>query len=201
MDYRSNTKVRIMMIVLIVALLLTAAIAAYQVLKKEDPRSASISCSSFFTFSDQALSNDKKIPVRTAVSMNNDLNPLSLAIDPLASQHTVTRLIKDSSDIMKQANQMQSDVDTHALTIPKNACYESLHMNDIADIAGGTNITVYNWVKSYNDYLSRKYRAIHVVIAMNGSAIHAQINNPSDGMPLSGIKMKVTAYTLDDPAP
>jgi hypothetical protein len=50
--------VKIVLIILFVASLTAAAFAAYLLLKKEDPRSVAYSCSTFFTFSDQALSDD-----------------------------------------------------------------------------------------------------------------------------------------------
>ncbi|WP_168928793.1 hypothetical protein [Paenibacillus dokdonensis] len=210
MDYMSSNRMKFILISIIIVSLMALLVLTYFLLKKEDTRTTSYSCNELLTFSKQTLLKDRKISVLSATSLEENLSLSSLISEVIPSQMRVTKLVNESSNVVALANQMKSDVETDHLTIPKNACYVSSNTNDIAKMElsitqlPSTNVAVYNWVKTYRDYWGREFSTTNVVLFMNNYAIHVSINGSSNGTLsnpfkiFSGIKAKLTVYTLDN---
>jgi len=204
-DYISSNRGKIIIISISFIFMILLSVLAYNFLKKEDPHSISYTCSKLFTVSERALLSDKKISVLSATSMEEGLSPISLMFDTFSSLSRITNLVNESNKLINQVSQLRSDTETSSLTIPKKACYESFSTDDIAWSTIQqplTNVAVYNWIKTYKDYLDQEYSILNVVLVLDNHAIQIKYDVPSSNFSsfqalISGIKGKVTLYTLN----
>ncbi len=180
----------------------------YQFLKKEDPQYTSYSCSKFFTFSENKLLNDTKINVLSKRSFEEGISPISLIFDSVTARNNVVNLFNETNKIIDKTGQLYSDSTSNSLNIPKGACYETLNtdyteyissIESSSNIFPSSNLTIYNWVKTYKDHWGRDFSSLNVVFVINKSATQIQIDLSNSVVGLfSGFKGKISAYELKE---
>lgn len=207
-----DNKKKLVIFSIIFIFLISLLIITYNFSKKEDPSYTSYSCnpsSSLF----QSLPNDKKIKVLSATSWEESISPFSLILSPITSMSKIASLVDESNKLVNLAKQKKSDFETNSLTIFKNSCYLSVDIGQLYQIDRSvtqsqfSKIEVYKWIKNYRDYLSQDFHTDNTVIVLDNFAIHAQMNSSTSNSIsdfsnfISGIKIKITVYNLDNTLP